>query len=275
MGNCIYCGKKAGLFKDHHQECLEKRDSGKGRIEMAVLDAIIDETSLDELSVLIDSTANDSYLTAAEKQECILKGYDRAVAKVNDDNIITKEEEAKLVIFQNHFKYTQEQLNRNKSFDLLAKSSIVRRFAAGEEAELGLPEGFVLPIIMEKDEKLLWAFANCKLFQPSTKTTFAGRSSGVSVRITSGVYYRMGAYAGEPVTTNEIKLLATGITFLTNKNIYFSSAVKSLKISYSKIISINSYLDGISIQKDGASAKPFIFTNIDGGFLQNIIAHAK
>lgn len=187
---------------------------------------------------------------------------------------MTKKDEAKVVIFQNHFKYTQEQLNKNHSFDLVAKSSIIRRLAAGEDVSIGIPEGFVLPIIMQHDEKLLWAFAGSNYFQPSTKTTYVGHSSGASFRISRGLYYRMGAFKGEPITTTEMKLIASGVTFYTTKNIFFSSPIKSFKIPYNKIISLFPYQNGISIQKDGTSAKPFILDNVDGPFLQNIIANA-
>jgi hypothetical protein len=91
----------------------------------------------------------------------------------------------------------------------------------------------------------------------------------------SGLYYWMGAFKGEPIVTSEMKLIATGLTFYTIKNIYFSSPIKSVKIPFNKIISIYSYGNGVSIQKDGATSKPFIFQNVDAPFLQNIMANVK
>jgi hypothetical protein len=275
MGNCIYCGKKAGLFKDHHKECVEKRDSGRIQLQTAVVDAITKQQNFEYLSPFLDAIAKECFIGSNEKQSLIFKGYDQAVAKLcHGEQLMSKEDEEKVVVFQNHFNYTQEQLNRNHSFDLVAKSSIIRRLAAGEDVSIGVPDGFVLPIIMEKGENLLWAFGASEFYQPSTKTVYANHSSGVSVRVTKGLYYRMGASRGEPITTTEMKLLATGVTFYTTRNIYFSSPMKGFKIPYKKIISLFPYQNGISVQKDGASSKPFILKNVDGGFLQNIIANA-
>jgi hypothetical protein len=58
---------------------------------------------------------------------------------------------------------------------------------------------------------------------------------------------------------------------LTNKHLYFSSGLKSFRIKYEKIISIDPYSDGIGITKDGVTAKPQIFKNIDGWFIYNYI----
>lgn len=275
MGACIYCGNKAGLFKDRHKECEEKKHAGEVQLEKAVVDAIQYDQNLDELPGFLDAISKECYISEAEKQQLIYKGFDTAVALFNEDSIITAEEEAKLATFINHFKYTQEELNGNHSHDLVAKSSIVRRLALGEDVEIGRPDGFVLPIQLGKDEKLLWAFARTSLYQPSTKTTYSGHSSGVSVRIASGLYYRMGAFKGEPIVTSEMKFIASGITFYTTTSIYFSSPMKTVKIPFNKIISLFPYGNGVSIQKDGATSKPFIFQNVDAPFLQNIMANVK
>ena len=273
MGNCIYCGQKAGIFKDHHKECLEDYKAGKIQLVNAVADGITHGQDLNELSTFIDSIAKNCHIKDSEKQELMFEGYDVAVSIANDDNVISSEEESRLVIFQKHFNYTQDQLNKKHSYDLLCKGAIVRSLAEGKIRELSIPEGYALPIVLTKDEKIIWAFANSILYQPSFKTTYQGTSQGISFRVVKGLYYRMGAFKGNPITTTEMKFIASGITFYTTKNVFFSSPEKTVKIPFDKIISINQFSDGVSIQKDGSSAKPFILSNVDGAFLQNIIAN--
>ena len=277
MSNCIYCGNKLPLlsFKLCHKECEVSNQLGKQTITSTTLDAIkSDGDDLLQLKTKLDNIAKEHYVNNIDRKNCIINAYDLAVAFFNEDSVITKEEEAKLVIFQEQFYLTQEDLNKTRAFDLVAKSSIVRRLAAGEQVEIGTGD-MQLPIILGRDERLLWGFGNTILYQPSTKTTYQGSSQGVSLRIASGVYYRMGAFKGNPITTSELKEVATGLTFYTNKNLFFSSAIKAVKIPLDKIINITLYEDGVSIQKDGTSIKPFIFKNIDGEFLQNIIANLK
>ena len=47
----------------------------------------------------------------------------------------------------------------------------------------------------------------------------------------------------------EMKPIGTGLFAVTNKNIYFSSSSKSLKIPINKILTIDQYEDGIGIHK--------------------------
>ena len=62
---------------------------------------------------------------------------------------------------------------------------------------------------------------------------------------------------------------------LTTKQIDFSSPEKSFKIPYNKIISVNSYSNGIDLQKDGANAKPLFLEGVDAWFCYNVIANLK
>jgi hypothetical protein len=52
---------------------------------------------------------------------------------------------------------------------------------------------------------------------------------------------------------------------------YFAGPKKSLRMPYSKLVSVEPYSDGVGLQKDGASAKPMTFTPLDGWFAYNLI----
>ena len=69
--------------------------------------------------------------------------------------------------------------------------------------------------------------------------------------------------------------IGIGSVCLTDKNLYFTSPEKSLKIPYTKILSIDSYSNGIGLQKDGASAKPMFLEGINSWFTYNVIANLK
>ena len=90
-----------------------------------------------------------------------------------------------------------------------------------------------------------------------------------------GVYYRTGGFKGHPVETTIMQRIGVGSVCLTDKNLYFSSPEKSLKIPYSKILSIDSYSNGIGLQKDGANDKPMFLEGINCWFTYNVIANLK
>lgn len=62
---------------------------------------------------------------------------------------------------------------------------------------------------------------------------------------------------------------------VTNINIYFYSAAKSIKFPYNKIISYVPFEDGIGIQQDKANAKTIYFKGLDGRFAFNIVSNIK
>ena len=110
-------------------------------------------------------------------------------------------------------------------------------------------------------------------YEQRTRTQYQGGYSGVSVRIAKGVYYRTGGFKGHPVKIEEMKYIGTGIFAITNKHVYFASSSKSFRIQFGKIITMDPYEDGIGLQKDGATAKPQVFKNIDGWFTYNVISN--
>jgi len=65
----------------------------------------------------------------------------------------------------------------------------------------------------------------------------------------------------------------TGLMGITNKHIYFSGSVARFRIRYEKIVSFESYEDGIGLQRDAASAKPQSFVTGDGWFTYNLVTN--
>ena len=59
---------------------------------------------------------------------------------------------------------------------------------------------------------------------------------------------------------------------ITNKHIYFAGE-KAFRVKYDKIVSFQPFEDGIGIQKDGVTAKPQVFKNIDGWFAYNLVTN--
>ena len=113
---------------------------------------------------------------------------------------------------------------------------------------------------------MVWVFRPCDYLEDKTRRQYVGGSQGVSFRIAKGVYYRIGAFHGQPIDHTERVQVDTGIVVATNKNIYFAGPAKSLRIPYAKIVSFQPFDNGIGIIRDAASAKPQIFVTHDGWF---------
>lgn len=127
-------------------------------------------------------------------------------------------------------------------------------------------------IMFQRGEKPVYEHCGATLYQQVTRTQYRGGHAGFSVRVAKGLYFRSGGFKGEPVTTSEMKEIDFGDLVVTDKNFYFKSHAKSIRIPFTKIISLEPYKDGLGIQTDGARSQPMIIKDVDGWFLYNLIS---
>jgi hypothetical protein len=128
------------------------------------------------------------------------------------------------------------------------------------------------PIILGKNETILWTYNGVSLYQEKITKEWVGRSGGFSFRIIKGVYYRTGGMKGHPVEHSSMELNGVGSLYITNKNLIFYSLQKSVKVPYNKIVGISPYSDGIEVHKDGANQKRMTMQGFDPWFLMNVLS---
>lgn len=137
--------------------------------------------------------------------------------------------------------------------------------------------------ILEDDEEILFCVDNIVLSEEKT-VKIQGTYQGLSIRIMSGVWYRIGQASGG--TEVRIVPIDTGTFALTTKRIIFHGEKKSLSYNLETIVSVRSFQEGIGL---GRSKKQKIeyFSNFDlygrnneesnmeylfnGGFMKNLI----
>lgn len=187
-----------------------------------------------------------------------------------DDHILSELEEERLRGISDAFLLTNDDLNQGDYLTKFIKTAILRDLKNGTPKtrfSLDVP----LPFKLQPREVMLWAFPNTRLFERVTKREVRGGSTGASIRLMKGLYWRLGAFKGVPVSWEETKHTGTGLMVLTSKHILFSSSNKNWRIPFSKLASIEPYSDAIEIQRDAATARPQMFRDIDGQFAYNLI----
>lgn len=273
MGKCIYCGEKAGFLKKKHKECELKFQKGKSDYVEVIKSAILDERNFNELEEKLKRIRQQSYLSENLHNDLTTRAFDLAVEYFLEDGILSTDEEEKVEKFKAQFQLSQNILDKNGSYMKVGMSSILRELTEGKIPEQRIKFDGQLPFLFQKSESLIWVFANVEFYEQRTRTEYRGGSQGVSVRVAKGVYYRTSSFKGRPVQISEMKYIGTGLLALTTKHIYFGSPEKKIKIPINKLVSIEPYEDGIGLQKDGVTAKPQIFKNIDGWFAHNVISN--
>ncbi len=275
MGKCKYCGLDAGFFRNHHDECERKYKLGLIEISQICSDCFSSKEDFYLKDRDIKRIISDSYIDNASLQKEYLTLFDNAVDKYLDDGIIDSNEERTLARFIQYSGLSQSVLNSNKSLEKMLQSKVLQDILAGNVPAPRIQISGDFPFMLGKTEHLVWLSRNIILHQQKIKKEFVGRSNGMSFRIMKGVYYRTGGFKGHPVETTVMQKIGTGSVCFTDKNIYFASPEKSLKIPYNKILSVDSYSNGVGIQKDGANDKPIFLEGVSSWFAYNVIANYK
>jgi hypothetical protein len=212
-------------------------------------------------------------LLSEKVHEAIIKGFSDGVNKALEDGIFTEEEEDALKAYKNQFSLSKEELDsHDQSFTKIDKAIAIRQVLNGQIPDI-YKQVVETPIILQKNEVIVWAFNDVNFMEVRTRTHYEGTTQGVSIRIAKGLYYRTGAFRGNPVQTTSLVKLDEGTLLVTNRNLYFSGSVKKLRIRYQDVMEFTPYDDGIGVTKNTASAKLQIFQMVDGWFINNLVAN--
>ncbi len=276
MGNCIYCGDKAGFLRSKHKECENKHLEGKKTISNLIRDSYLNNmTNSEDLSKIDESInviAKKSFIDDKLKKYLLITGVENSIENAFYDGLLSEDEEENIVNIIDFYNLSQDELNKKGYFTKLKQGSILRNVMDGI-----MPEGIniqgQLPFNFQKNEKLIWIEQNVKYLETKNKTRYVGGSQGVSIRVAKGLYYRVGSFKGQRIQEEETNHVDTGLIAITNKHIYFGGNSKNFRVPFSKIVSFIPYSDGVGIQKDGVTAKPQTFVNGDSWFIYNLITN--
>lgn len=277
MGDCIYCGKPAGILRNKHPECEDqqrrldgKQREGRNRILQEIDHAIRVSSNFGDLDSVIQRMEQSYGVSPSERNDLLVRGWENYVEDVLADGILEEDEEHRLATFGEHFALKQHDVNANV-VERIAKAAVLRDVLNGQiPRRIGFAQ---VPVNLQKGEQIVWAFDDSEYLEDRTHRQYVGGSQGVSIRIMKGVYYRTGAFRGQSVDHTERTHIDTGVTVISNKNISFVGPRKGLRIPYSKILSFEPFSDGIGVMRDAANAKAQVFITGDGWFTYNLVTN--
>lgn len=275
MGKCKYCGRDAGFLRSKHDECERRFNRGVADIKQILALCFASKQDFYLKDAEIKRIASGSYITGESLTKVFCEAFDEAVDQYLEDGLIDAAEERTVARFVQYSGLPQNRLNANHSLEKVVQSKVLQDILQGKTPVPRITIKGDFPFMLSKTEHLIWLSRNVTLYQQKVRREYSGRTRGLSFRIMKGVYYRTGGFKGHPVETTYMQKTGTGSVCLTDKNLYFASPEKSLKIPYDRILSLESFSNGISIQKDGANDKPFFLEGISSWFTYNVIANLK
>ena len=272
MGDCKFCGLPAGFLKSEHQECAEKYQQGIEEITGFYKDSLNGNLAWEDVRTRVKEATDLSKIPAEQADAVMVAVWEQAVESFLEDKELDVEEENNLTSYKANFDLTESDLDLNGMYTRFIQGIVLRELMEGK-----IPQRFNyngLPFNFQKSETLIWAFWDVDYLEDKTKREYRGGSSGVSVRIARGVYYRTGGFRGTPIETTERKHIGTGIMAVTNKHIYFASDNKNFRVRLDKIVTFTPFKDAVGIQSDSASSKPQFFITGEGWFTYNLLVNA-
>jgi hypothetical protein len=237
-------------------------------------DTAIGRKPLDAFSNALKEVAARSFIPlSVEIRSAVLRqGWKAAVDHFLSDGVLDEKEESALVEYGEHFKLPKDRLDERGEWSRIVKAAVLRDLMDGRIPERVEIDGNLI-LNLQKGEKIIWAFPRTEYLEDRTRRQYVGRSSGVSVRIAKGVYYKVGTFRGHPIETTETVHADTGTLVITNKHIYFAGSVKTFRVRFDKIVSFQPYDDGIGIMRDAQTAKAQKFRTGDGWFTYNLVSN--
>lgn len=259
----VFVWKEYTKKKDHDKRMKDYKDFKDNKIKWRKY--IGDITSLSAANKATEFI-NSGDIKETDKKTIINEIVFEAIEEMLNDNYLSNEEENALASFMNQFdKNTWDRHLLEK----IEQARIIKALADDKE----IPDNsyYDTTIILNKNESLIYVFEDIKFAQERIKTSYTGTSKGISVRVAKGVYLRGGGFKGQAVKTSEIQLIDTGDLTITSQNIYFKGQNKSIKIELKKVMNLEAYSNGIKVEKDGVSFKPYYFLDVDTWFAGNLI----
>ena len=275
MGECRFCHKDAGFLKKEHEECRRKYDDACRIIRDTIEQCFATKTDFYTKAAVINTALSSGMVPNDEKAALYIECLDRAVETYLQDSIIDDSEYKMITRFVQFSGMRQDEINVNHALDKVVQSQVLNEILNGKVPTQRFTVAGGLPFMLGRDESPIWVYRDVTLHEQKTIRKNVGKYGGFNIRIARGVYYRTGGFKGTPVETTSMQKVGVGMVCLSNKNLYFSSPEKSVKIPYDKIISINTYSNGIDLQKDGAREKPLFLEGVDAWFCYNVIANLR
>lgn len=275
MGECRFCHKDAGFLKKEHDECRKKFDEACSSVSRTIEQCFSAKADFFLKADDVNAALSRGMVQGEDKDKLFVACLDKAVESYLSDNVINDSEYKMITRFVQFSGMPQAAINVNHSLDKVVQSQVLNEILNGKVPTQRFSIAGGLPFILGRDEIPVWIFRNVTLHEQKTVREMVGRNRGFNIRVAKGIYYRTGGFRGTPVETTSMQRVGVGMVCLTTKNVYFSSPEKSIKIPYEKIISVNTYSNGIDLQKEGAREKPIFLEGVDSWFCYNVIANLK
>jgi hypothetical protein len=278
MGICRYCHKKAGWFSDVHEDCVQKSNAGMESIRTCVADAVIEGKQYSDISSEIKKLAAKAALSQEQVHGATKEGWDLGAQQRSKAQPLSAQEQTAILNFMDAAGLSQAEIFcKTQGFYAIHLSNVIWQVLHGQITPLKIqyepPPGLlphekvpgVVGLIdpnsfnLQRGEVSVYMNANVLLKQEVTARSYVGSYGGPSIRIASGLWYRLGSMRGHAEESTSLQDLDMGVVLITTRSIYFSGRERGInfRLPFSQIIRFQPYADAVGICRNGAREQIF------------------
>ena len=271
MANCAYCGRPAGFFRRWHNSCHEVAEENCKRLTADVVTYVAHgDRSVPGPCAIVPVNAVGK-VPVLRLRKAVLVGFEKAVESMLRDHVCSEEEEARLHDVTSAWELERSELDTHGSHTKLVKAGIIRDLLNGRVPSRCQVQ--TSNLLLQKNESFIWVFQLVTFYQIRSRREYKGTTSGLSIRVAKGVYFRTSGFRGHPVDTSSNEKMGDGDFIVTNKNLFFVTPERTAKVSVRKLISVNRLTDGIELECAGARGKRYAIANLDSWFAFNVLSN--
>jgi hypothetical protein len=274
MALCKLCGQSAGIFRHEHTDCRKKFDEGCDELMKFFVGYLTSDITSEHFRDLVNETAEQSLIRGPERERAIGLGISKSIAAAVEDRVLTDDELLKIANLVHAFEFDIAKSRFGYLVHIPLSQALTLRDLDRGVAQSHTTFSDLPPIALQRGEEVLWMWYDVTHYGLKKTAQWVAGSQGVSLRLMKGVYFRAGATKGQRVEASEVVVNDVGNLVVTQHNIYFHGNRSSLRLALRKIVSVETYSDGIGIMMEAAQPKPQIFKLTDQMFAANLILKA-
>jgi hypothetical protein len=241
MGRCRLCGNSAGLFREHHADCLARRDRAISQIPGLIERLLESPIPATRFSALLTEVATSCFLKPEELERLCVDGFSNLLASIFERRLPTETEEQRIRGIMQAL--DDDFPDRTGFAELMMKSEILRILDQAQVPN-AIELGSALPVKLRRGETVLWIFNRVQSYEDVAD---GNHPHGIS--IASGPYsYAKTTHFSAPATAAGKRGKGRGDLILTNYSMFFlPKSGKHQKIPISRITRLEPYSNAVYV----------------------------
>lgn len=278
MGLCRYCGEKAGWFSDAHEGCFQSMLQGSEKVSSLITTTLekpipAEHPDVDEWCSLfgqmlwaevkpqIEKLQTEHRIPAEQLRGALQRGWITGAESVATAEPMSLD---KLLVSDNFYRamgFTDKEMCATDGF--VAQWFSMLLWSVMIKGDPNLAGEVRHPFNLKTGEIPIMFFGSVTYSRDTIRRGSRGGYSGMSIRVTRGVYYHFGGFKGQRTETSALQEIDYGGMLVTTESMYFGGQHTSFRIPYTHVVSFRAEPSGIAFFRDTANAKAEVFTVLE------------